>query len=903
MFAKAERIFPNIAVKLLFLNVMVGLIEESMNVLRNDALTGRFKLGSNMNTYLLANCIGVMIGVCYIIGGWLADSYYGKYSVLVGSMITHTLFSYPLLGVAFMDDLFTNFKSHIAAVLIGYVAYGFTKFGYGCMIPLVSEQFSMPQDKQNLTIYYLFQFWLLIFCKMLAKLLLPLIFSTKFCAESSCDAFIFFIGIVVNFLYIMLLFRFKRMFKATHLNHRYVEKCASVMCQATWAQIKRSLTSKESQPKEVWFDLIETEENREVVADTKSALAIFSVLLPCLGYFATVEYLPHVWHIVGYHMNTDFVLFTLQPYQLHGIKYLVELILLPLSYQVFYPVLRKFGLTYSKMVCIGFAFVLLAMCLGITSYFQMNSAINHWQPIEENEALIIIYNTMAVECNIQSEWTNQFMLKPLDMKQIRNLISSEWENNVFIIKCGNNLLLEQKMTEEKERSFSLVIMEAEDNNTIAVKHPVRKLFMIDNCADDWRIAMTWQRISQISTELAICAIHPIPGHYYFLWTTKLANKGGDIGMRWVPYDVALSLPMFLRLYLICRVMLLHSKLFTDASSRSIGALNRINFNTRFVLKTLMTICPGTVLLVFMVSLWIIASWTLRQCERFHDEDHANYLNSMWLIAITLLSVGYGDIVPNTYCGRGITLTCGIMGAGCTALLVAVVSRKMELTRAEKHVHNFMMDTQLTKRLKNAAANVLRETWLIYKHTRLVKRVNAGRVRTHQRKFLLAIYALRKVKMDQRKLMDNANTITDMAKTQNTVYEIVSDMSTRYDTLEERLLGLEDKLANIQEQVELLPEVLTRVLQQAAAAAAAAAQASTSDRLSDRRNFLHPESAAQAIVPATGGGGSSASCPSPLLSHSRSVPPTSPYHWPASPILPPVSSRTPHLVPEPLHPNS
>jgi len=143
----------------------------------------------------------------------------------------------------------------------------------------------------------------------------------------------------------------------------------------------------------------------------------------------------------------------------------------------------------------------------------------------------------------------------------------------------------------------------------------RQLFMIDNCADDWRIAMTWQRIAQISVELAICAIHPIPGEYYFLWTTKLANKNGDIGSKWVPYDVTLSLPMFLRLYLICRVMLLHSKLFTDASSRSIGALNRINFNTRFVLKTLMTICPGTVLLVFMVSLWIIASWTLRQCER------------------------------------------------------------------------------------------------------------------------------------------------------------------------------------------------------------------------------------------------------------------------------------------------
>ncbi|KAG0429499.1 hypothetical protein HPB47_023591 [Ixodes persulcatus] len=71
-----------------------------------------------------------------------------------------------------------------------------------------------------------------------------------------------------------------------------------------------------------------------------------------------------------------------------------------------------------------------------------------------------------------------------------------------------------------------------------------QLFMIDNCADDWRIAMTPRRVAQILAELAV-----------------------------------------------------------------------INFNTRFVLKTLMTICPGTVLLVFMVSLWIIASWTLRLCER------------------------------------------------------------------------------------------------------------------------------------------------------------------------------------------------------------------------------------------------------------------------------------------------
>lgn len=51
--------------------------------------------------------------------------------------------------------------------------------------------------------------------------------------------------------------------------------------------------------------------------------------------------------------------------------------------------------------------------------------------------------------------------------------------------------------------------------------------MIDNCADDWRIAMTWQRMAQIGLELAVCAVHPVPGQYYFEWTTKMANHGGE----------------------------------------------------------------------------------------------------------------------------------------------------------------------------------------------------------------------------------------------------------------------------------------------------------------------------------------------------------------------------------------
>ncbi|KAM6219676.1 small conductance calcium-activated potassium channel protein 1 [Rhynchocyon petersi] len=339
-----------------------------------------------------------------------------------------------------------------------------------------------------------------------------------------------------------------------------------------------------------------------------------------------------------------------------------------------------------------------------------------------------------------------------------------------------------------------------------------QLFMVDNGADDWRIAMTCERVLLISLELVVCAVHPVPGHYRFTWTARLAFTYAPSEAE-ADVDVLLSIPMFLRLYLLGRVMLLHSKIFTDASSRSIGALNKVTFNTRFVMKTLMTICPGTVLLVFSISSWVVAAWTVRVCERYHDKQEvtSNFLGAMWLISITFLSIGYGDMVPHTYCGKGVCLLTGIMGAGCTALVVAVVARKLELTKAEKHVHNFMMDTQLNKRVKNAAANVLRETWLIYKHTRLVKKPDHSRVRKHQRKFLQAIHQLRSVKMEQRKLNDQANTLADLAKTQSIMYDLVAELHAQHEDLESRLTALESRLDALAASLQALPGLVAQAI--------------------------------------------------------------------------------------------
>jgi len=78
---------------------------------------------------------------------------------------------------------------------------------------------------------------------------------------------------------------------------------------------------------------------------------------------------------------------------------------------------------------------------------------------------------------------------------------------------------------------------------------------------------------------------------------------------------------------------------------------------------------------------------------------------------------------------------------CLGRVISVTERVY--ARKDKTWHNNIFLSgwcfSFIKQVKNAAANVLRETWLIYKNTKLVKKIDHAKVRKHQRKFLQAIH--------------------------------------------------------------------------------------------------------------------------------------------------------------------
>eukprot|EP00736_Rhodelphis_marinus_P002138 Rmarinus@m.886 len=170
-----------------------------------------------------------------------------------------------------------------------------------------------------------------------------------------------------------------------------------------------------------------------------------------------------------------------------------------------------------------------------------------------------------------------------------------------------------------------------------------------------------------------------------------------------------GLLMFLRLYLLPR-FLKSRTLLGGQAARFVGNLNNVNFDFQFIIKTLLHSRPVECLLSVSLVGTVACAYGVSVCESGMDSEVSSYYNAAWMIVITITTVGFGELVPMSHCGRLFTFTAAVLSFSISALLVAVISQKLQLTKAEHRVIQFLEKDRWRRSNQVLAARCIQTCW-------------------------------------------------------------------------------------------------------------------------------------------------------------------------------------------------
>jgi len=142
--------------------------------------------------------------------------------------------------------------------------------------------------------------------------------------------------------------------------------------------------------------------------------------------------------------------------------------------------------------------------------------------------------------------------------------------------------------------------------------------------------------------------------------------------------------MFFRLYFVIRCRFNYS-IYNDAYSKKLCKDHGFYPSNWFILKLKFIKVPAKTISAIFVSTVFILSMMIMTVEienliEFSEKNNQSILfNAVYFTMITMTTVGYGDVSPQTYLGKTIVMFTAVWGTVMVSFVVLVVSNAFNLT--------------------------------------------------------------------------------------------------------------------------------------------------------------------------------------------------------------------------------
>ena len=181
-------------------------------------------------------------------------------------------------------------------------------------------------------------------------------------------------------------------------------------------------------------------------------------------------------------------------------------------------------------------------------------------------------------------------------------------------------------------------------------------------------------------EVTLLMVSPIP--YYDRYITYEDCKDG-ITVHYLLSEFLVAI-MILRMYFLIRTFFNFS-LYADAISKKICKNYGFEAGVRYTIKCLIIVNPEVTVLSFFFGSLFIGAYIVRIFEMPYYREVANgpgamdgYFGAIYLVTITITTVGYGDLWPGTNPGRLAVMILACWGGFVISLLVVIIQSVFDL---------------------------------------------------------------------------------------------------------------------------------------------------------------------------------------------------------------------------------